>query len=260
MYLLLKRPFELLGEKFISFIVEFGQVSLLFFRIIKYAPNMFKSRKLLFSQMEHIGVNSLPLVIIIATFTGAVSAWQAAYQLKGLAPLSFLGTATSRAIITELGPVLTAIVIAGRVGASIAAELGSMKVTEQIDALETMGISPIRYLAMPRFFATVFMMPILIVFANTIAVIGAFVISKYFLSISFDVFFDSVKRYFVIGDFMFGIVKGIIFGGFTSLMGCHIGFRTEGGAEGVGFSTIRSFVMASALILILDYILWTLAF
>ena len=90
-------------------------------------------------------MDSLPLVVIIAVFTGAVAAWQAAYQLKGLAPLSFLGTATSRAIITELGPVLTGIIIAGRVGASIAAELGSMKVTEQIDALETMGISKVRY-------------------------------------------------------------------------------------------------------------------
>ncbi len=260
MYNTIAGLFERLGEKTIKFFTEFGQVTLLFFGIIRFAPNMIKSRKLLLMQMEHIGVNSLPLVLIIASFTGAVSAWQAAYQLKGLAPLSFLGTATSRAIITELGPVLTAIVIAGRVGASIAAELGSMKVTEQIDALETMGISPIRYLAMPRFFATIFMMPVLIVIANTIAVIGAFVISRYFLGISFDVFFDSVKRYFLISDFMFGIIKGIVFGGFTSLMGCHIGFRTEGGAEGVGLSTIRSFVIASALILILDYIIWTLAF
>jgi phospholipid/cholesterol/gamma-HCH transport system permease protein len=252
--------FYKLGDKTIKFFVEFGQVTILLWGIIISAPRMIKNRKLLFMQMEHIGVNSLPLVVIIASFTGAVSAWQAAYQLKGLAPLSFLGTATSRAIITELGPVLTAIVIAGRVGASIAAELGSMKVTEQIDALETMGISPIRYLAMPRFFATIFMMPILIVIANTIAVLGAFVISRYFLGISFDVFFDSVKRYFLVSDFMFGIIKGIVFGGFTSLMGCHIGFRTEGGAEGVGISTIRSFVLASALILILDYIIWTLAF
>lgn len=211
-------------------------------------------------QMEHIGVNSLPLVIVIAEFTGAVAAWQAAYQLKGIAPLSFLGTATSRAIITELGPVLTAIVIAGRVGASIAAELGSMKVTEQIDALETMGISKIRYLAMPRFFAAVIMMPFLVVIANVIAVLGAFLISNYFLDISFSVFFNSVKRFFLIGDFMFGMVKGIFFGGVTALLGCHIGFKTEGGAEGVGKSTIRSFVLTSAMILILDYVLWTLNF
>lgn len=252
--------FGKLGRVTLNFFEEFGQVSLLFFGIIRYASAIPKNRKQLLYQMEHIGVNSLPLVIVIAEFTGAVAAWQAAYQLKGIAPLSFLGTATSRAIITELGPVLTAIVIAGRVGASIAAELGSMKVTEQIDALETMGISKVRFLAMPRFFAAVIMMPFLVVIANIIAVFGAFLISNYFLDISFAVFFNSVKRFFLIGDFMFGILKGIIFGGVTALLGCHIGFKTEGGAEGVGNSTIRSFVLTSALILILDYILWTLNF
>ncbi len=166
--------------------------------------------------MEHIGVNSLPLVLIIAVFTGAVSAWQAAYQLKGIAPLSFLGGATTRAIITELGPVLTGIVIAGRVGASIAAELGTMKVTEQIDALETMAISPVRYLAMPRFLAAIIMMPILVIFANTIAVFGAYLVSNYFLGVSFAVFFNSVSRFFDMADLISGLVKTIFFGGVTS--------------------------------------------
>jgi phospholipid/cholesterol/gamma-HCH transport system permease protein len=252
--------FSALGNKTLNFFEEVGQFARLCWSILMFTPKLFKKRKLLFFQMEHIGVNSLPLVIIIAVFTGAVAAWQAAYQLKGIAPLSFLGTATSRAIITELGPVLTAIVIAGRVGASIAAEIGSMKVTEQIDALEVMGISPIMYLAMPRFYAAIFMMPILVVIANIIAVGGAFVISNYFLDVSFEVFFDSVKRFFYIGDFFFGMIKGVVFGGVTSLLGCHIGFLTSGGAEGVGKSTIRSFVLTSALILIVDYILWSLVF
>jgi phospholipid/cholesterol/gamma-HCH transport system permease protein len=210
--------------------------------------------------MENIGVNSLPLVLIIAVFTGAVAAWQAAYQLKGIAPLSFLGAATSRAIITELGPVLTGIVIAGRVGASIAAELGTMKVTEQIDALETMGISPIRYLAMPRFLAAILMLPVLVIFANVIAVLGAYIVSNYFLNVSFAVFFNSVKRFFEMWDLFAGLIKTLFFGAVTSLMGCHIGFKTEGGAEGVGAATIRSFVLSSALILILDYLLWMLLF
>jgi len=249
-----------IGEFTINFIQEVGQISNLFFAILRFTPKLLKGRKLLFFQMEHIGVNSLPLVIVIAVFTGAVAAWQAAYQLKGVAPISFLGTATSRAIITELGPVLTAIVIAGRIGASIAAELGSMKVTEQIDALETMGISPVRYLAMPRFYASLLMMPVLVVFANVIAVGGAYIISNYFLDVSYSVFFDSVKRYFLVSDFIFGMTKGMIFGGMTSLLGCHIGFRTVGGAEGVGSSTIRSFVLSAAMILILDYLLWTLIF
>lgn len=251
---------ENLGKKTIKIVHEIGQISQLFISILKYSSQLFKNRKILFFQMEHIGVNSLPLVLIISVFTGAVSAWQAAYQLKGIAPISFLGTATSRAIITELGPVLTAIIIAGRIGASIAAELGSMKVTEQIDALEVMGISPVRYLAMPRFFASIIMMPVLIVFANVIAVAGAYFISNYFLDVSYTVFFDSVKRFFLVSDFLFGLIKGVVFGAITSLLGCHIGFGTVGGAEGVGNSTIRSFVFSAASILVLDYILWTLLF
>ena len=210
--------------------------------------------------MEHIGVNSLPLVLIISIFTGAVSAWQAAYQLKGLAPMSFLGGATARAIITELGPVLTGIVIAGRVGASIAAELGTMAVTEQIDALETMAISPIRYLAMPRFVAAVIMMPLILIFSNFVAILGAYIVSNFFLGISYAVFFQSVKRYFLLNDFFYGLVKTVFFGGCTSLFGCHIGLRTEGGAEGVGQATIRSFVLSAATILVLDFILWSFTF
>jgi phospholipid/cholesterol/gamma-HCH transport system permease protein len=248
------------GRKSLNFFQEFGQFSNLVYGIFKNFKSIPRSKNLILYQMEHIGVNSLPLVIIISVFTGAVSAWQAAYQLKGIAPLSFLGGTTSRAIITELGPVLTGIVIAGRVGASIAAELGTMKVTEQIDALEIMAISPIRYLAMPRFLASILMMPILVMFANFIAVMGAFLVSNYFLNISFSVFFLSVRRFFSFKDLFSGLLKTVIFGGVTALLGCHIGFRTQGGAEGVGLSTIRSFVISAALILILDYVLWMFLF
>jgi phospholipid/cholesterol/gamma-HCH transport system permease protein len=256
----LTKLLQKLGRSTLNFFEEFGQISLLFWGILKSFATIPRSRKIIFYQMEHIGVNSLPLVLIISVFTGAVAAWQAAYQLKGIAPLSFLGGATSRAIITELGPVLTGIVIAGRVGASIAAELGTMKVTEQIDALETMAINPVRYLAMPRFLASILMMPVLVIFANTIAVLGAYIVSNYFLNVSFSVFFISVKRFFVFSDLIAGLIKTIFFGGVTALLGCHIGFHTEGGAEGVGQSTIRSFVMSAALILILDYVLWMLLF
>ena len=252
--------FARIGRSTIKFFEEVGQIAQLFAGVLKSFTYIPKSRKIILFQMEHIGVNSLPLVLIIAVFTGAVAAWQAAYQLKGIAPLSFLGASTSRAIITELGPVLTGIVIAGRVGASIAAELGTMKVTEQIDALEIMAINPVRYLAMPRFLASTLMMPVLVVFANAISVLGAFIVSNYFLGVSFAVFFESVKRFFVIQDLISGLIKTIFFGGVTALLGCHIGFRTEGGAEGVGLSTIRSFVLSAALILILDYVLWMLLF
>jgi phospholipid/cholesterol/gamma-HCH transport system permease protein len=258
--ILIKDLFQMIGRRTLAFLEEFGQISLLLFGIIKHLKNIPRTRKVILRQMEHIGVDSLPLVVIISIFTGAVAAWQAAYQLKGIAPLSLLGGTTSRAIITELGPVLTGIVIAGRVGASIAAELGTMKVTEQIDALEIMAIDPVRYLAMPRFLASVLMMPVLVMVANSIAVAGAFVVSEYFLSVSFGVFFSSVKQFFVLSDLTGGLIKTVIFGGITALLGCHIGFKTFGGAEGVGLSTIRSFVMSAAMILILDYFLWTLLF
>lgn len=254
------RLLEKIGRSIMNMLAELGEISMLLFRIFRFFPQIPASRRLVLYQMEHIGVNSVPLVLIIAIFTGAVAAWQAAYQLKGIAPLSFLGAATSRAIITELGPVLTGIVIAGRVGASIAAELGTMKVTEQIDALETMAISPVRFLAMPRFVASIIMLPILALLANVIAVLGAYLVSNYFLNISMAVFFESVKRYFLPIDFFSGLVKTVFFGATTSLIGCHIGLRTTGGAEGVGLSTIRSFVLSAISILILDYVLWTLFF
>ena len=254
------RLLEKLGRTTLDFTAELGEISLLQFRIFLAFPKMVKNRKQVLFQMEHIGVGSLPLVLIIAVFTGAVAAWQAAYQLKGIAPLSFLGAATSRAIITELGPVLTGIVIAGRVGASIAAELGTMKVTEQIDALESMAISPIRFLAMPRYLASIVMLPILALFASFIAVFGAFLVSNYFLGVSSAVFFQSVKQYFQLYDLFTGLVKTVFFGAVTSLIGVHNGLRTGGGAEGVGNATIRSFVLSAALILILDYVLWILLF
>ncbi len=254
------RLLEKLGRTTLDFTAELGEISLLQLRIFLAFPKMVKNRKQVLFQMEHIGVGSLPLVLIIAVFTGAVAAWQAAYQLKGIAPLSFLGAATSRAIITELGPVLTGIVIAGRVGASIAAELGTMKVTEQIDALESMAISPIRFLAMPRYLASIVMLPILALFASFIAVFGAFLVSNYFLGVSSAVFFQSVKQYFQLYDLFTGLVKTVFFGAVTSLIGVHNGLRTAGGAEGVGNATIRSFVLSAALILILDYVLWILLF
>ena len=229
-------------------------------RTFSFVPQIGRDRRLLLDQMEHIGSDSLPLVIIIGFFTGMVSAWQAAYQFKGLISNSFIGSAVSRAIFIELGPVLTAIVIAGRVGASIAAELGTMKVTEQIDALESLAISPIRYLSTPRVVAAILMMPILVVFANTIALLGSFLVSNFFLGISAKTFFDSVQQYFHLKDVVGGLLKAIVFGGVTALIGVHVGFGASGGAEGVGRATIRAFVLSSATVLVADYLLWTLIF
>ncbi len=248
------------GRTLRRFLAEIGAFSMLAFQTLRYSSSIPRDRQLILEQMEHIGTNSIPLVSIIGFFTGMVSAWQAAYQFKGLISYSFLGGAVSRAIFIELGPVLTAIVIAGRVGASIAAELGTMKVTEQIDALESMAISPIRYLAVPRLLAATLTMPILVVFANVIALGGAFLVSHFFLDISGKLFFDSVQRYFQVKDVLGGLFKALFFGAFTALIGVKVGFSTTGGAEGVGKSTIRAFVLSSTMVLILDYTLWTILF
>ncbi len=249
-----------LGRATRRFFAEFGETAILFGNSARYLPRIVRDRRLLFDQMEHIGTDSIPLVVVIGFFTGMVSAWQAAYQFKGIMPLSFLGAAVSRAIFIELGPVLTAIIIAGRVGASIAAEIGTMKVTEQIDALESLAISPVRYLALPRILAAIIMMPPLVVFANTIALGGAFLVSNFFLGITAKTFFDSVQQYFHLGDVIGGLTKAFFFGGVTALIGVQVGFNASGGAEGVGNATIRAFVLSSASILILDYVLWTVLF
>ena len=253
-------PVRFIGRKIINFVVEFGEISRLLQKTCSFIPRIKRDRALLFYQMAHIGTNSIPLVVIIGFFTGMVSAWQAASQFKGLISLSLLGSAVSRAIFMELGPVLTAIVIAGRIGASIAAELGTMRVTEQIDALESLGISPVRYLSTPRVLAGTIMLPILTIFANFIALVGALIVANFFLGISDKIFFDSVKRFFHLKDVFGGLFKTIFFGGVTALIGVHVGLRTTSGAEGVGKASVRAFVLSASMVLILDYMLWTIIF
>ncbi|HMQ79239.1 MAG TPA: ABC transporter permease [Ignavibacteria bacterium] len=254
------RLFDWLINRIEFFFQEVGRISYLIWGIVISFPRIFRDRKLILDQMEHIGVGSIPLVIIIGFFTGAVSAWQAAYQFQGFISLSFLGSAVTKAIFIELGPVLTAIVLAGRIGASIAAELGTMKVTEQIDALESLAINPVRSLVMPRFLASVTMLPLLTIIANFIAILGAFGVSYFFMDVSFQVFFTSAKRVFEIKDIAGGLTKAVFFGASISILGCHVGLNAKGGALGVGNATIRAFVLAASMTLILDYILWTTIF
>jgi phospholipid/cholesterol/gamma-HCH transport system permease protein len=254
------KPIDWLLNRAEYFLQEIGRVSFLFLGIFKSLPRVFRDRKLILEQMEHIGVNSIPLVVIIGFFTGAVSSWQAAYQFQGFISLSYLGSAVSKAIFIELGPVLTAIVVAGRVGASMAAELGTMKVTEQIDALEALAINPVRYLVMPRVLACLIMLPLLTIIANFIAIMGSYLVAHIFQDVTFQIYFNSAKRVFELKDIYGGLIKALFFGASTSIIGCHVGLQTEGGAEGVGNSTIRAFVLAAAMTLLLDYVLWTTIF
>ncbi|MCB9231811.1 MAG: ABC transporter permease [Bacteroidia bacterium] len=220
----------------------------------------FRDRERVLYQLDHVGVQSIPLVLLVGFFAGAIIAWQAAYQFVGLVSLDLMGKETTRAIVMEMGPVLTALVVSGRIGASMTAEIGTMKVTEQLDALRTMDISPIRYIVMPRFLGLTVMMPVLTSFAVIIAVFGAFGVSNYFMDLSPEIFFDSVKSNFALKDLMGGIFKSFIFGIIISLVGCYMGLNTTGGAEGVGRATIRSFVLCAVIILICDSFLWLILF
>lgn len=251
---------EYLGKRIILFFQQAGAVFILVWKAARYLSQIWNNRSLVLDQMLEIGVRSIPLVIFVGVFAGAVASVQTAYQLKGYVSLNYLGAATSVAIFIELGPVLTALVIAGRVGASIAAEIGTMKVTEQLDALESLAIDPIRYLAMPRILSGFFMIPILTIIADFVGILGAYVVAYINLGLPPEIYFGSVKDFFSILNVMSGLIKAFFFGGTTAIIGCYVGFNTTGGAEGVGKATIRAFVLSAALILLNDYILSVLLF
>ncbi len=249
-----------LGSTIITFLADLGGICTMLLGVLRSLPSQLKHARLVSDQMLFMGVNSLPLIILTSVFTGAVSAWQAAYQMEGYVPLRYLGTGVSKAVFIELAPVLTALVVAGRVGASIAAELGTMRVTEQIDAMETIGIDPIGYLVTPRVISGMIMLPILVVFADIIAILGAMSVAVFLLSIEPETFYNGMKMFFRISDVFSGLVKAFTFGLVISTLGCFHGFRAAGGAQGVGFATTRAVVASSVLILISDYAIATLLF
>ncbi len=247
-----------LGRAVIYFFKEFGGVVVLLIDVIKYFPKISRNRKIVFEQMSVIGADSLPLVILIGSFTGVIAAFEATLLFSKFNLLQitrpYLGASIATAVFTELTPVLTALVIAGRVGGSMAAQIGTMKVSEQIDALELMAIDKNRFLAMPRVFAALIMMPILAVFSNIVAILGAFVLTHVKFGFSSAEFFSSIQNFFSNKEIAISLGKSLVFGGVTALIGCYVGFATSGGAEGVGNSTVRAFTLSAAAILIIDAI------
>lgn len=248
-------PVASLGRSGINLITRVGGMSIMFGRFFLNLYKIPVSIKPIIEQFYVVGVRSLPLIIIISIFVGAVSAWQAAYQFKFIgAPLRFLGQAVGKAVVIELAPVLSSLVFAGRVGAGITAELGTMKVTEQIDALETMGIDPVRYLVMPRILACILMVPMLVVFANFIAIMGGLAVSILGVDVSSEMFLNGFRNSFRMTDFVAGLTKAAVFGLLVGLVACYEGFHAGGGAQGVGRATTTSVVTASVLILIFNFI------
>lgn len=218
----------------------------------------------LFQQMDTVGVASLWIVVLTGLFTGMVLALQSAVEMERFGATIYIGRLVGATTVRELGPVLTALMVTGRAGSGMAAQLGSMEVTEQIDALETMGVDPIRRLVVPRFLAGLIMMPILTVITDLVSVGGGLLIAVTKLDLSAALYLQSVwatlaQTGFVLRwipiDFVQGLLKPVAFGGIMSLTACYYGLRTRGGTEGVGHSATRAVVTSSVLILATDYFL-----
>jgi phospholipid/cholesterol/gamma-HCH transport system permease protein len=203
-------------------------------------------------QMSKIGVDSLPIVSMISLFTGMVLALQSAYQLQRFTAEMYIASLVAFSIMRELGPVLTALIVAGRVGASITAELGTMKVTEQIDALETLATNPVKYLVVPRFLALIVMVPLLTIYADMIGILGGYVIGVYKLNISHAMYMKNTWDPLKYKDMYTGLIKSFFFAIIVCIVACYEGMTTEGGAEGVGRSTTASVVVSFILIIASD--------
>jgi phospholipid/cholesterol/gamma-HCH transport system permease protein len=242
---------------FINRLGEFGYMNLQVVLNLRYALH---DRRRLAAQLDHVGVNSIPLVLLVGFFAGTIIAWQAAYQFTGMISLDVMGGQVARVSVMEMGPVLTALVIAGRIGASMTAEIGTMVVTQQVDALRTMALDPVRYLVLPRVLGLTLMMPVLTMFANIVSIIGAYLVSGYFLDITYQSFLESIHTFFQVRDLIGGLIKSCVFGLLISLIGCFMGISTTGGAKGVGKATISSFVLAAVFILVGDFMLWLILF
>jgi phospholipid/cholesterol/gamma-HCH transport system permease protein len=207
---------------------------------------------LLAGQMRKLGVNSLPISLFLAAFTGIVLALQASYTFTGAIPLYFVGTLVGKTMILELGPVLTGLALAGRIGANIAAELGTMRVSEQIDALETMAYNPVSYLVLPRVIAGVIMFPIIVIFGDVVGIFFGLVTSMAMLDMSAQTFIRGLRLFHQHFDIIYSVIKCLSFGFVITIIGCYQGFHTRGGAEGVGVATTRAVVTSGMLILVLD--------
>jgi phospholipid/cholesterol/gamma-HCH transport system permease protein len=236
-------------------VVAVGEYITLIINVIKATFRRPPSFSLIMQQLYDIGVASLPVVSITGFSTGLVLAAQSFYQLadKGLA--SVTGLLVAKSMMTELGPVLTAFMVTGRVGAAMCAELGSMRVTEQIDALQTMAVNPHRYLIAPRFIAGTIMMPLLTVFSIIMGVFGGYLISVYYFGMAPTTYFDPMPIHITYFDFTVGVIKGFVFGVQIMTVACYKGLRTTGGAAGVGRFTTSSVVITYCFILLSNFFL-----
>ncbi len=242
-----------------DWIAQAGSYFIFLYSCFRFLPRIVHRRNELLRQMQRIGFDSLLLVTITAAFTGLVTAVQAVYQTKGYIPIEYMGVLVGKSTMIELAPVLTALVMTGKVGASIAAEIGTMKVSEQLDALQTMGIHPADFLYLPRILAGIIMFPLLTVYANLVGIVSSWFFAFLKYGIHYYTFFNSMKNYFLPSDLWGGLIKSLFFGLIITSIGCFEGSRTVNGAEGVGKGTTQTVVYSAILILVMDFtVAWLL--
>ena len=245
-------PVESIGRWSINSVRSLGKAGYLTTGALRALRNVEIWGPRLVSQMVSVGVASVPIALFIAVFTGIVLALQASYTLTGAVPMYLVGAMVGKSMILELGPVLTGLSLAGRVGASTAAEVGTMRVTEQIDALETLAYDPLAYLVVPRVLAGVFMFPVVIVLASAIGILTGWSASLALLDMSSAEFVRGLRLFFQPWDVGFAVIKSLSFGLIVTSVGSFYGFHAKGGAGGVGVATTRAVVVSSMLILVLD--------
>lgn len=215
---------------------------------------------LFIQQMEFIGVGSVFVVFLTGLFTGMVFSVQTVHTFRLFNAETMVGSTVAIAMMRELGPVLTSLMITARAGAAMATELGTMRVTEQVDALVTMAVEPVQYLVTPRIVAAIVVTPVLTVFNNLVGLVGSYYVSVVLLHVDSGMFMDRITQYAQAWDLVSGLIKSSVFGLILALIGCYKGLNAEGGARGVGKATTQAVVLSSVLILVSDYFLTLLLY
>ncbi|MEE8329406.1 MAG: ABC transporter permease [Thermodesulfovibrionia bacterium] len=249
------RSIEYVGTSVKGPIEEIGHIMMLFYSILKWLMRPPFEIKNIIKQMYEVGVKSLPVVLITAIFTGMVLALQSYTGFKRFGAEGLVGTVVALSMTRELGPVLTALIVTGRAGAAMAAELGTMRVTEQIDAMETLAVNPIKHLVLPRFLAGLIMLPFLTVISNIVGIMGGYFVTVTLLGANLTTYMRMTWDYLEFQDIYNGLIKACFFGAALTLICCYKGYYTKGGAEGVGKATTGAVVISFMTILISDYFL-----
>jgi len=243
------------GGAVIDSVVSLGDLTLFSGRVFGWLFWRLPQRETLLPNFYQVGVLSLPVIALTGTFIGMVLAVQSYFTFRDLGLETRLGAVINMTLVRELGPVLAATMLAGRVGSAMAAELGTMRVTEQIDALESMGSDPIHYLVVPRFLACIFFIPALTIMADFMGVVGGYLYSIHILHIDEHHYWKNSESFVQLFDLFSGIFKSVFFGGAIALVSCYRGFHCTPGAEGVGRAATASFVWSFVLILVIDLLL-----